>query len=83
MGKNRPPPFYITLELEGHIVHNCMIDSGDAMTVMPKKVFDIIGFTYTRDSTRLLQLDGTNVKTLGVVKDVPMNLHKCIGVSII
>lgn len=49
MGKNRPPPFYITLELEGHIVHKCIIDSRLAMIVMPKKLSNIIRFTYTRD----------------------------------
>jgi len=42
MGKNRPPSYYITLELEEYIVHNCMIDSMVFMRVMPEKVSDIM-----------------------------------------
>ena len=83
MGKNTPFIFYNSFELEGHIVHNYLIDSRVDMTIVPKKVSDIIGLFYTRCSTRVLQLDGTNAKTLRVVKDVPMKLHKYLRVSII
>jgi len=50
---------------------------------MLKKVVYVIGLTYNRDSTRILQLDGTNVKIIGVVKDVLMKLYKYLKVSFI
>lgn len=68
MGKNRPPTFYISLELDGFIVHNCLIDFEASITVMPKVVCDIMGLQHTRASNGVLQLDGTNVKTVGVIK---------------
>lgn len=60
-----------------------MIDLGASMTVMPKKVFDFIGLAYIRDFIRVLQLDGTNFKTLGIVKDVSLKLHRCSGILVI
>jgi len=83
MGKNRPPPFYISLELEGFVVHNCLIDSGASITVMPKAVCDIMGLQHTRSSSGVLQLNGTNVKTVGVIKDIVMKLHQCPEVSVV
>lgn len=83
MEKSRPLLFYISLELEDHIVHNYLIELGTTITIMPKKVFDIIGLVYTRCSIGVIQLEETNVKTLGVVKDVPMKLQKCPEVSVV
>lgn len=38
------------------------------MNLMTKKAFDVICLFYTKCATGVLQLDGTNFKTLGVVK---------------
>ena len=54
MGKNRPPPYYITLDLEGYIIHNCMIGSRVVVTVMPKRVSNMIDLTYTQESNEVL-----------------------------
>lgn len=59
------------------------LDLGATIIVMPKKVSDIIGLIFTRCATRVLQLNGINVKNLRVVKDIPMKLHKCPNISII
>lgn len=83
MGKNRPPPFYISLEFEGFVIHNCLIDSGAAITVMPKVVCDIMGLQYTRTTDGVLQLDGTTVKNVGVIKDIVMKLHQCPKILVV
>ena len=31
-------PFYVTLLVNGHLLHNCMLDSGASSCVMSKKV---------------------------------------------
>lgn len=77
MGKNKPPTFYMTLEIEGYMLHNCLVNFEAATTVMPKAVCDVMGLPMTRASTRLLQLDSTLVKTIGVIKDIVLKIHKC------
>lgn len=69
MGRNRPPPFYISLEYEGFVVHNYLIDFEASITIMPKAVCDIMGLQYTRTSNGVLQLNRTNVKIVGVIKE--------------
>lgn len=53
------------------------------MKVMPKKVYDVIELVYTRYSLGIIQLEGTNIKTLDVVKEVPMKVHRFPRISII
>ena len=33
--KTSTPPFLLTLEILNHKVHNCLVDSGSSMNVMP------------------------------------------------
>jgi len=53
------------------------------MTVMPKNMYNVIRLTYTRDSPRIIQLDDTNIKIIGVVKDILMKLKKYPKISIV
>jgi len=82
MGKNKPPTFYMTLEIDEYILHNCLVDSGAAMTIMPKVVYDVMGLPLTRTSMGVLQLESTLVKIVGVIKDVVLKVHKCPSVII-
>ena len=66
--KVRPPPFYVSLIIGGKLVHNCMIDSGASSSVMPRCVSDALGMKYEPIVRDVLQLDGSTVKTLGVLK---------------
>ena len=36
--KTSAPPFLVTLEILNHKVHNCLVDSGSSMNVMPLAV---------------------------------------------
>lgn len=36
IGKNRPTPFYISLRMEGSLIHNFLVDTGGATTIMLK-----------------------------------------------
>ena len=54
MGKNKPPTFYMTLEINEYILHNCLVDFGAATTVMPKTICDVMGLSLTRASTGVL-----------------------------
>ena len=36
--KNKNPPFLLTFEIFNHNVHNCLVDSGASVNVMPISV---------------------------------------------
>jgi len=82
MGKNKPPTFYMTLEIEGYVLHNCLVDSGAATIIMPKAVCDVMGLLMIRTSTGVLQLDSTPIKIVGVIKDIVLKIHNCPSVVI-
>lgn len=50
-------------------MHNCMVDSGATNTVMPNKIVDLLDFKYEPLEKGVVHLDGSSVKTLGVVKN--------------
>jgi len=35
IGKNKPPTLYMNLEIDEYILHNYLVDSGAATTIMP------------------------------------------------
>jgi hypothetical protein len=81
--KVRPPPFYVSLIIGGKLVHNCMIDLGASSSVMPNCVADALGMKYEPIVRDVLQLDGSIVKTVGVLRNVEMALHACPGCTIV
>ena len=60
-----------------------MIDSGASSSVMPRCVADALGMEYEPIVRDVLQLDGSTVKTVGVLKNVEMALHACLGCTVI
>lgn len=77
MEKNKPPTFYMALKIERYVLHNCLVDFKSATTIMLKVVCDVMGLSMTRTSIKVLQLDSTPVRTIGVIKDVVMKIYKC------
>lgn len=82
MGKNKLPAFYMTLEIDEYILHNCLVDFGAAIIIMPKVVCDVMGLPLTRTSIGVLQLDSTLVKMVGFIKDMVLKVHRCPSVII-
>ena len=60
-----------------------MIDSGASSSVMPRCVADALGMKYEPIVRDVLQLDGSTVKTIGILRNVEMALHACPGCTII
>jgi hypothetical protein len=67
-------PFYITLTVHDHLLHNCMLDSGASHNVMPKAIMDRLGLEITRPYGDLYSFDSRKVKCLGMIKDLVVNL---------
>lgn len=82
MGKNKPSAFYITLEIEGYVLNNCLVDSRVATTIIPKVVCDVMGLPMIRASIGVLQLNSTPIKIVGVIKDIVLKIHKCTSMII-
>jgi len=63
-------PFLITFEILNMNVHNFLVDSGASSTVMPYVVAKRIHAIPEKIGTLIIQLDKTNVKVIGELKDV-------------
>jgi hypothetical protein len=68
------PPFLLTLEIFNRNVHNCMVDSGASSNVMPWSVCQKINAEVEPSSLKIIQLDRTNVKVMGELKNVLIRL---------
>lgn len=82
MGKNKPSTFSMMLEIEGYVLHNCLMDFEVATTVMVKAICYVMGLPMIRASRGVLQLDSTPIKTMEVIKDIVLKIHKCPSVVI-
>jgi len=64
------PPFLITFEIFNMNVHKCLEDSSALSTVMPYAIAKRLHVLLEKIGTRIMQLDRTNVKVIGELKDV-------------
>jgi hypothetical protein len=72
--KDPVAPFYITLTVHDHLLHNCMLDSGASHNLMPKVIMEKLGLEITRPYRDLYSFDSRKVKCLGMIKDLVVNL---------
>jgi hypothetical protein len=68
------PPFLLTFEIFNINVHDCMVDSGASSNVMPWSVFQNINTEVEPSSLKIIQLDRTDVKVIGELKNVLIRL---------
>jgi hypothetical protein len=68
------PPFLLTFEIFNRNVHNCMVDSGASSNVMPWSVCQKINAEVESSSLKIIQLDRTDVKVIGELKNVLIRL---------
>ena len=59
-----------------------MIDSGASSLVIPRCIVDALEMKYEPIVKDILQLDGSTVKTIGILRNVEMALHACPGCTI-
>jgi hypothetical protein len=68
------PPFLLTFEIFNRNIHNCLVDSGASSNVMPYFVCKKLNATPIKSETHIIQLDRTEVKVIGELKDVMIKL---------
>ena len=75
-GKTRfkTPPFLLTLEILNHNVHNCLVDFGSSVNVMPLTFCKKINGQPKPTSWEVTQLGRTSVKVVGEMENVLIHL---------
>jgi len=68
------PPFYVGLNIYGKILHNAMLDPGASHNLMPKSVMERLDLDITRPYKDLFSFDSSQVKCLGLIKDLCVSL---------
>ena len=67
-------PFYVSLHIHDKILHNAMFDSGASHNLMPKAVMERLNLDITRPYKDLFSFDSSQVKCLGLIKDLCVSL---------
>lgn len=80
--KPKPKPFFLTLIVGKKLLHDSMIDSGASTIVMPKQIAKALDLSYEPLNRGVMQLDGNKVKTIGVIKNLPLTLFSCPSIIV-
>jgi hypothetical protein len=68
-------PFYVTLNIQDKMLHNCMLDVGASHNLMPKVVMEKLGLEITRYHD-IYSFDSRKVKCDGIIKDMVFTLSQ-------
>ena len=68
------PPFYVSLNIHDKVLHNAMFDSGASHNLMPKSVMERLYLDITRPYKDLFSFDSSQVRCLGLIKDLCVSL---------
>ena len=68
------PPFYVSFHIHDKVLHNAMFDSGASHNLMPKAVMEKLNLDITRPYKDLYSFDSSQVKCLGLIKDLCVSL---------
>ena len=75
--------FYISLNVHDKILHNAMLDSGASHNLMPKAVMERLNLDITRPYKDLFSFDSSQVRCLGLIKDLCVTLVQYPAKSIL
>ena len=73
-GKPFVPLFLLTFEVFNKNLHNCLVDSGASSNVMPLSICNKLNATLLKSDKHIIQLDITQVKCIGELKDVMIKM---------
>jgi len=73
-GNGGVPPFYVSLNIHDKVLHNAMFDSRASRNLMPKSVMERLDLDITRPYKYLFSFDSSQVRCLGLIKDLCVSL---------
>jgi len=68
------PPLYVSLNIHDKILHNSMFDSDASHNLMPKFLMEKLDLDITRPYKDLFSFDSSQVRCLGLIKDLCVSL---------
>lgn len=68
------PPFYVSLNIHDKILHNSMFDYWAYHNLIPKSVMEKLDLDINRPYKDLLSFDSSQVRCLGLIKDLCVSL---------
>jgi hypothetical protein len=63
-------PFFMSLQINGLISRNCMLDLGASTNIMTLEVMNQLGLQITRPYRNVKAMDAREVECLGIIKDL-------------
>ena len=73
-GNGGVPPFYVSLNIHDKVLQNEMFDLGASHNLMPKFVMERLDLDITRPYKYLFSFDSSQVRCLGLIKDLCVSL---------
>jgi len=77
------PPFYVSLNIHDKILHNTMFDSSASHNLMPKSIMEKLDLDITRPYKDLFYFDSSQVRCLGLIKDLCVSLVQYLAKTIL
>jgi hypothetical protein len=73
-GNENNQPFYLSLLVNNHLLHNCMLDYGASSNVMTKKVMEQLNLRISRPCHKICAMDSKMIEVHGLIKILQVHL---------
>jgi hypothetical protein len=73
-GNEKNQPFFLSLLVNNHLLHNCMLDSRTSSNVMTKKVMEQLNLRISRPYLKICAMDSKMIKVHGLIKSLQVHL---------
>ena len=77
-GNSFVPPFLLTFEVFNKNLHNCLVNLGASSNVISLSVCKKLNAITLKSDKHVIQLDITQVKVMGELKDVMIRMATCL-----
>lgn len=81
-GRLKPNPFFLTLIVGNKLLQKSIIDSDASTIIIPKQIVEVLNLKYEPVSRGVTQLDGNRVKTMGIIKSLPLTLFAYTSITV-
>jgi hypothetical protein len=73
-GNEKNRSFFLSLLMNDHLLHNCMLDSGASSNVMTKKVMEQLNLRISRPYHNICAMDSKTIEVHGLIKGLQVHL---------
>jgi hypothetical protein len=81
-GNKKNQPFFLSLLVNIHLLHNCMLDYGVSSNVMTKKVMEQLNLIISRPYHNIYAMDSKMIKVHGLIKSLQVHLASFLDIII-